>query len=72
MSSLLQFDLLAPDGEELGVSLFADTTETLDVDVPAGGTVEGEVAYEVPAGATGYIAIYSDLLTEDDLRWAVN
>ena len=72
VSTLLQFALLNEASEEFGVALFADIEEGLDTEVPAGETIEGEVAFEIPEGSGSYTIAYQDLISDSTLQWAVN
>jgi hypothetical protein len=71
VSTLLQFALRADSGDTYGVSLFAETQGSLDGDLAAGATLEGEVAFEVPEGGGSYVATFSDVFTGESVEWAV-
>ncbi len=71
ISSLLQFELYDDQGNEVDISLFADYEQGVDVDVPAGETIEGEVAFEVPTGGGSYTVTYTEAFGEEALTWAV-
>jgi hypothetical protein len=72
VSTLLQFELQDGTGAEFPVALFAEVSTSLDAEVPAGETLEGEVAFEVPAGGGTYTVAYSDFFSDTPLQWAVS
>jgi Domain of unknown function (DUF4352) len=72
VSTLLQFELRDESDTDFPVALFADVETSLDTEVPAGETAEGEVAFEVPQGSGPYIVSYSDFFSENPLQWHVN
>lgn len=72
MSSLLQFELLDVSGESFPVELFANLTTTLDAEIQPGDTLDGEIAFDVPAGGGPYTITYQDLFTQEQATWAVD
>jgi hypothetical protein len=71
VSSILQFELTSSTGEVINVALFADIETGVDTEIAAGGTHDGEVAFEVPADSGPYTITFLDLFTQERATWAV-
>jgi len=69
ISSLLQMAIRDSEGREHRDIAFADTSGSLDGTIPAGQTLRGENATEVPAGATGLQFVFKQSFGSEQARW---
>ena len=70
LSSLLQTELQGSDDYMYDQALFVDTRGSLDGDVPAGGSLRGEIAFDVPE-LEGYIFLYQPDLFSDSIPFII-
>ncbi|MEA2573254.1 MAG: hypothetical protein QOH93_552 [Chloroflexia bacterium] len=71
VSSLLNFSVKdnGGEGESFNQSFTAGLETSLDGDVAAGKELTGEIAYEIPTGASDLVLIFDPILGGDQLRW---
>lgn len=69
LSTLLQFEAHDADQFAYDVTFFADETGTLDVTVPSGAQIRGEVSFEVPENGGPYIITFSQAFGSETARW---
>lgn len=64
VSSLLQMSLLDEAGNSYDLDLIATVLaeQTLDGEVPAGGSLSGGAGFQVPAGTPGLVFVYNPLI----------
>ncbi|HEY0069546.1 MAG TPA: DUF4352 domain-containing protein [Chloroflexia bacterium] len=72
VSSLLNFSIANPDGDEISQSFTAGVETSFDGTIAAGDQLTGEIAYEVKEGATGLELVFDPILGGDQLRWALD
>lgn len=70
LSSLLQTELQGSDDYMYDQALFVDTRGSLDGDIPAGGSLRGEIAFDVPE-LDGYIFLYQPDLFSDSIPFII-
>jgi hypothetical protein len=64
VSSLLQMSLVDGDGNSYDLDLIATVLaeETLDGEVPAGGSLTGGAGFQVPVGVSGLVFVFNPLI----------
>lgn len=72
VSSLLNFSVQNPEGQEHSQSFATGIETPLDGDVPANGELTGEIGYEVPEGSTGLVLTFEPLFGGGPLKWALD
>jgi hypothetical protein len=70
LSSLLQTELQGSDDYMYDQALFVDTRGSLDGDIPARGSLRGEIAFDVPE-LDGYIFLYQPDLFSDSIPFII-
>jgi hypothetical protein len=68
VSSLLSYSLEDSSGGKYNISITDAIKDSADGTIPAGGTLKGESAFEVPKGATGLVFVYTPLLGGSEVR----
>ncbi|HEX8230790.1 MAG TPA: DUF4352 domain-containing protein [Chloroflexia bacterium] len=73
VSSLLNFSVKddGGNGTDFDQSFTAGVETSLDGNVPAGEELTGEIAYEIPEDATDLVLHFDPLLSDEELRWAL-
>jgi type II secretory pathway pseudopilin PulG len=71
LSTLLQFEILDSDSRKYDVTIHPDTQGTLDGTIPTGGTVRGEVVFEVPVDKAPYAARFIQAFGSEMAEWTV-
>lgn len=69
LSTLLQFEAHDTDRFAYDVALFSSGTGRLDVTIPPGSQIRGEVAFEVPANAGVYAITFSQAFGSETATW---
>jgi hypothetical protein len=69
ISSLLQTAVRDADGYEYDVAFGPDTKGNLDGSIPAGGTLRGEVGFEVPNPSYGLQFVFKQAFGSQQARW---
>lgn len=72
VSSLLNFSVRSPDGTSYNQSFTAGVETSLDGDVPGGGELTGEIAYEVPQGTPDLVLEFDPILGGNELSWSLD
>ena len=72
VSSLLNFSVENPGGQEPSQSFATGVETPLDGNVPANGELTGEIGYEVPEGATGLVLVFDPIFGGSELRWSLD
>lgn len=74
VSSLLQMSLYDGAGNKYDLDILAATLaeQTLDGEVPAGGSLEGGVGFQIPADASGLIFVFNPLIDGEPVGVALD
>lgn len=68
VSSLVNFKLKDADGYQYNPAIFAETKANIDGDVSPGGTIRGEIAFDVPNSAK-YELVFENLWEDGQAIW---
>jgi hypothetical protein len=71
LSSMLQTAVRDSSGRNYNLAIGADTQGSFDGTMPVGGTIRGEVAFEVPVNAPGLVFIFEQAFGTTQAFWTL-
>jgi hypothetical protein len=71
LSSLLQCSMRDAEGRNYNITVGPHTNGSFDGTMPVGGSIRGEVVFEVPTAATGLMFIFGQSFGTGQAFWAV-
>ncbi|HEX8217625.1 MAG TPA: DUF4352 domain-containing protein [Chloroflexia bacterium] len=72
VSSLLNFSVRDAGGDTFSQSFTAGVETSFDGDVPAGESITGEIAYEIPKGEGDLVLDFDPILGGNKLSWSLD